>query len=192
MDTDTHLDWQDGAKLLGVGVFLLVLGVVVVAAIPQLVGADHSYVVQSSSMSPSIDAGAVVFVSDAPTDQISTGDVITYRDSGPDGEIRRVTHRVIAVEQTDGGPQFQTKGDANEDPDPGRVSASQVVGVVQFDVPLVGYLLSILRSPVGIVALVVLPAIALGISEVRVLLSATRTDEDEPEETGSGQTEAES
>ena len=187
------IDWRRAATLVAIAAFVFILGVFVVAAVPQLVGADHSFVVQSDSMSPAIDAGAVVFVSDVPADEISDGDVITYRDSGPDGETRRVTHRVIAVERADGQPQFQTKGDANEDPDPGRVSASQVVGVVNFDLPLVGYVLSILRSPMGIVALVVIPAIALGLSELRALLGAVRADgDDESEEIESEHTEGES
>ena len=177
------IDWRRGGKLLAILAFVLVLGVFVVAAVPQLVGADDSFVVQSDSMSPAIDAGAVVFVSEVPSEDISEGDVITYRDTGPDGETRRVTHRVIAVEQADGQVQFQTKGDANEDPDPGRVSAGQVVGVVQFDLPLIGYVLSILQSPFGIVALVVIPAIALGITELRALLADARTvDTDEKTE----------
>jgi signal peptidase len=178
------IDWRRGAKLLVIVAFVLVLGVFVVAAVPQLVGADHSFVVQSDSMSPAIDAGSVVFVSETVPSEISTGDVITYRDSGPDGKTRRVTHRVVAVEQVDGQRQFQTKGDANEDPDPGQIRASQVVGVVQFDLPLLGYVLSIIQSPIGIVGLIVLPAIALGISELRVLLRAARTDETDEEPEG--------
>jgi len=175
------INWRRGVTLVAIVAFVLVLGVFVVAAVPQLVGADHSYVVQSDSMSPAIDAGAVVFVSDVPADEIAEGDVITYRDSGPDGETRRVTHRVVAVEQADGGRQFQTRGDANEDPDPGRVSASQVVGVVQFDLPLVGYVLSILRTPLGIAALVVIPAIALAVSELRALFAGAWTESDDEE-----------
>jgi signal peptidase len=165
-------NWRRGAKLLAVAAFVLVLGAFVVAAVPQLVGANHSFVVQSSSMSPAIDAGSVVFVSETPPTEIAIGDVITFRDSGPDGETRRVTHRVVGVDDRGGQLQFSTKGDANEDPDPGEVSPSQLVGVVQFDLPLLGYLLSIIRSPIGIVGLVVIPAIALAILELRAMLAA--------------------
>ena len=165
-------------------VLLAVVGVFVATAVPQAVGADHSYVVLSDSMSPAIDAGAVVFVSETPAGEIEAGDIITFEQAGT-GSESRVTHRVVEVVESDGARQFRTKGDANEDPDPTLVTESQVVGVVQFHVPYVGYVTSFAQSKLGILALVVVPAVLLVVSELWDLATATTADESE-EPTGSG------
>lgn len=174
---------------LAVAAFLLVLTVVGVAAVPQVIGAKGSYVVLSSSMSPTIDAGDVVVVRDADPSAIETGDVITYR--SPTDADRRVTHRVVAVQSWDGGPAFRTKGDANEEADAALVPAENVVGVVWFHIPLVGYLLQFASSTVGIALLVVVPAVLLVVTELRDLYRAatTVTDEERATETPPGQRE---
>jgi|AntRauTorcE11897_2_1112592.scaffolds.fasta_scaffold47521_1 signal peptidase len=158
--------------VLAVIIFLFVAG-----AVPQLVGADNSYVVQSDSMSPAIDAGDVVFVYDTAPDYIAKGDVITFEQAGA-GDSSRVTHRVVDVVEEDGERRFRTKGDANEDPDPSLVSPSEVIGVVQFHIPYMGYVTSFAQTRLGILALVVVPAVLLVVSEVWDLLSATKPTEE--------------
>ncbi|WEL20377.1 signal peptidase I [Halorhabdus sp. BNX81] len=145
--------------------FLLVFGAVFVTTVPQLAGADHSYVVLSDSMSPSIDAGSVVFVSEVPTDSIEEGNVITYVASENADGTTRITHRVVDVETADGNRQFRTKGDANDEPDGQLVAASAVIGTVQFHIPLLGYVLNFASSTTGVIALVIVPAVLLGVSE---------------------------
>jgi len=162
----------------GLVALALVVFVFVATAVPQLVGADHSYVVQSSSMSPSISAGSVVFVEDASPESISEGDVITFSRT-VDGRTDRITHRVVDVRRNDGQPYFQTKGDANEEPDAELAPARQVVGTVSFDVPLVGYVVSFLQTGTGIVTLIVVPAIVLLVLEARDLLAGTSHDDEE-------------
>lgn len=158
-----------GFIALAVVVFLFVAG-----AVPALVGAEASYVVQSDSMSPAIDAGDVVFVYETPPEQISEGDVVTFEQAGA-GDSDRVTHRVVEVVEGDGERQFRTKGDANESPDPSPVSPSQVIGVVGFHVPYMGYVTAFAQSGLGVVALVVVPAVLLVVLEVRDLLRSTES-----------------
>lgn len=180
------IDWRRSGKLLGVVVFLAVLAVFVTAAVPQTVGADASYVVLSDSMSPSIDAGAVVYVAEVSPQDIETGDVVTYLDS-EGGETRRVTHRVVEVVERDGQRRFRTQGDANEEPDPGLVRPSDVTGVVQFDIPLVGYGINLARSPLGIVALVVVPAGLLVLTELWDLYGSLGAEQTERDQEGGEQ-----
>ena len=159
--------------LLGLFVLIGIIGIFVASAVPQTVGADESYVVLSDSMSPSIGAGAVVFVSAVPTDQIQTGDVITFQ--AGDSQNAPVTHRVVGIETADGERSFQTKGDANEDPDPDRVPQSAVIGEVSFHVPLIGYVVTFAETDLGLVLLVVIPAGVLALTEIRDLLRAPHT-----------------
>ncbi|MFB6074704.1 MAG: signal peptidase I [Haloarculaceae archaeon] len=154
--------WRRALSLAGAVVLLLVVALFVAVAVPGAAGADESYVVLSDSMSPAIGAGSVVFVSNVPPAQITEGDVITFRQSGG----TRVTHRVIEVIDDGDGWQFRTKGDANEDPDPGVVAGDQVIGTVSFHVPLIGYVVEFANSGAGTVALVVVPAVLLVVSEL--------------------------
>lgn len=129
----------------------------VVFAIPQTIGAEESFVVLSGSMEPTLSPGDVVIVdASAP---ITAGDVITYTTGS--GAVP-TTHRVTAV-LADG---YQTKGDANENVDQGVVAADAVIGRVVLTVPLVGHILLWANTGGGFLALVVLPFVALGLSEL--------------------------
>jgi len=167
------IDWHRAAHAVGLAAGLAVVCLFVAIAFPVAAGADHSYVVLSDSMSPAIEAGDVVFVSEVPADRIGEGDVVTYR-----GDGGRVTHRVVEVVETDSGPRFRTKGDANEAPDPALVEPTQVVGVVRFHVPLAGHVILFAQSGLGVLALVVVPAVLLIALEVRDLLAGSPGDDD--------------
>jgi signal peptidase len=176
-------------KLAGVLVVVAALPFVVFA-VPQLVGASHSYVVMSSSMSPAIGAGDVVFVEDVDTDAVEVGDVITFE---PESGVLashgdRVTHRVTAVDEREDGVYFQTAGDANDSPDEVMVPAENVVGRVSFSLPLVGWAIVFAGTRLGIALLVVVPATALATLEVRDLWRSHRSREVTSQ---TGQTETE-
>jgi signal peptidase len=162
-----------GRKLLSVGIVVALavgLAITVVVAFPQLVGAEHSYVVISDSMSPTIDTGDVVIVRETATESIDRGDVITFRRSE-----RRITHRVVEVVENDGSRAFRTKGDANEVADRSLVSAEHVVGRVWFHLPYVGYAMVFASSKEGLLALVIVPATLLVVSESYVLARTVHT-----------------
>lgn len=140
----------------------------VLYAVPQLAGASHSYVVLSDSMSPTIDAGDVVFVADRPTTEIDEGDVITFEsaDLAVGSESSLVTHRVVEVVEEGSERAFRTKGDANEEADTNLVSADSVVGAVTFHLPYVGYVVAFAGTRLGTVLFLVVPAVLLGGSEL--------------------------
>lgn len=156
--------WDRALHAAGLTVLVAVVAVFVVVAVPQVVGADHSFVVLSSSMEPAIDAGDVIVVRSVPADAVETGDVVTFDDGG-----QRTTHRVVAVEESGGEPAFHTKGDANEDADLGLVTADELVGEVRFTVPLAGYVVLFANTKLGALTLLVVPAVLLVASEVRRL-----------------------
>ncbi|RJX48212.1 signal peptidase I [Halonotius pteroides] len=129
----------------------------VVFALPEVVGADESYVVLSGSMEPTLSPGDVVIVDATAT--VGVGDIITY----DTGDQVPTTHRVI--DERDGG--YQTKGDANENVDSGLVAFESVIGRTIITIPFVGYVILWANSPVGYVLLVVIPLVLLGVSELR-------------------------
>lgn len=152
------------AKTLGAVVFVAIVAAFLVTAVPGVVGADHSFVVRSSSMAPAISAGDVVIVETVPPETISEGDVVTFRSSGTANN--RVTHRVVEVVGSAGAREFVTKGDANAIPDDERVQPGDVIGAVTFTIPLIGYVVTFANSDVGLVALVIVPALLLVGSEL--------------------------
>ena len=90
-------------------------------------------------------------------EDIRLGDVVTVR--ADNGVL--VTHRVVRMADLPAGLHLELKGDANETPDPVLVDASRVVGRVDYVVPGAGYLLSMLTTWTGVLAVVALFAAAL-------------------------------
>ncbi|MFC7165995.1 signal peptidase I [Halospeciosus flavus] len=144
----------------------------VVYAVPATVGAQQSYVVLSGSMEPAISVGDVVLVSEV-TDPaaLAVGDVITFSRGGD----VPITHRITDIVQTENGLVFETKGDANEDADPGTVASSQVIGLVVFTIPFIGYVVEFVGTTTGFLILVVAPFALLAVLELRDWV-ATRRD----------------
>lgn len=136
---------------------LLAVLLIMIQAFPQTVGADHSLTVLSGSMEPTIGTGSVVFVTEVPPDTIEEGDVITYRDEG--GNL--VTHRVIEKKEAVTTFRLITKGDANENRDIEPVLTNQIVGVVMFHIPYLGYLVQFSNTSVGWAVLVLVPMVLL-------------------------------
>jgi len=110
-------------------------------------------VVQSGSMSPSIKVGDLVITSPQHA-EVQVGDVICFRSGGV-----LVCHRVVSIDETN--ETIVTKGDANEDPDPSPVSYDDVMGTVVLNIPLLGYVISFLRSPFGWALIILLAFLAL-------------------------------
>jgi len=115
--------------------------------------------IEGGSMSPSIPAGSIAAVQPVNTSDLKVGDVIAYRSNGEQRTF--VTHRVSYIIHENESLYFQTAGDANEKPDANHIAASQVMGAVNFHIPLAGYLLNFIKQPVGYGLLVCLPAIII-------------------------------
>jgi signal peptidase len=179
--------WRKVASVAGLVLLVVVVLPFVIYAVPQVVGADHSYVVLSGSMEPTISAGDVIIVNSVAASQIEQGDVITY------GGERPTTHRVVGVTQQDGGPAFRTQGDANENPDPGVVPASEVKGKVMtlggalFVIPYVGYVIQFVNTSIGFTLLFVIPFTLLVLLELRDVIFRSETSSDSDPADGGGE-----
>jgi signal peptidase len=168
--------WRTAANVMGVLVLVALVLPFVVYAVPQVVGADASYVVLSGSMEPTFGPGDVIVVEEVPPSTIAKDDVITFTRAN---ERTPTTHRVVEVVETEQGLAFRTEGDANEGPDPSLVPAAQVQGQVPtvggylFVIPLVGYVIRFAGTTTGIVTLLVAPLALLVLSEAYVLARST-------------------
>jgi signal peptidase I len=138
-------------RLLEIALLVFVVGAVGLAVAAQLAPASgHGlYAVRTGSMIPSIDVGTLVVATRVDAAEVRPGDVITFTV----GSGATLTHRVISVTPTDDGPVFATKGDANATADPVATRSDQLKGRIEWQLPLLGYLLAMLAMPSGIAAL---------------------------------------
>ena len=124
--------------------------------------------VQSQSMAPVLNIGDAVIIRPTIFETLRTGDIVTYRLQPGAAEI---THRIAIINaQT---KRFVAQGDANTDPD-GELSAAMVSGKVIAVAPHLGQVITLMRTPAGLIGLVYLPATALIVWEVRRLQVAWR------------------
>ncbi|WP_435332574.1 signal peptidase I [Haloarchaeobius sp. TZWWS8] len=159
-----------------VALLLLVALVVpfVIYSVPQVVGADQSYVVLTGSMEPAISPGDVVVVAKVSPAAVEVGDVIIFN---REGRSVPTTHRVIEIVETQSGERgFRTKGDANEDADSGVVTPAAFIGKISMTLPYVGYVVEFANSTTGFIALVLLPFALLILNELWSMFRIWRGD----------------
>jgi signal peptidase len=109
-------------------------------------------VVVSGSMEPTLHTGDVAVTKKIAPEDVRLGDVMTYR-----GEPGLVTHRIVGVDITPQGMFYQTKGDANLSEDSRPVPVDQIESRVVYRIPRVGFLVSFVGSPAGMLLLFVAP-----------------------------------
>ncbi len=107
-------------------------------------------VVLSGSMEPEISLDDLIFCKEE--DSYAVGDVVTYVRNGS-----MTTHRIVAR----GQEGFITKGDANNIEDAAPVPEDSILGRVVFAIPKVGLVLTYLKTPLGMLCLVVVGLILI-------------------------------
>jgi signal peptidase I len=145
--------WLQRALLGGALVLLLALGV-----LPRL-GLYRPVTVLSGSMRPTFSPGDMVLVAPEPVSAVRVGQVISYQ--VPVGVHQVETHRIVRILQGGAHPIVQTKGDANNWPDPWTArlegnTAWRLIAVL----PRLGYVVNWLRGrSVRTAAIVLAPAL---------------------------------
>jgi signal peptidase len=142
--------------------FAAVLAVALIA--PSFLGYG-SLTVLSGSMEPTLHVGDVVVERRVPPLALRVGDVVTFRDPANPGRL--YTHRVVSMSASEGSVAFVTRGDANTGVERWSIPEGGSVGRVEYRIPLLGYVTNRAGSRFGRFALIVLPALLLGLGEVR-------------------------
>jgi signal peptidase len=119
-------------------------------------------VVQSGSMLPEIKTGSIVLSIPRPYYQVN--EIITFQQKD-----QLVTHRLIEVTQREGQTWFQTKGDANDAADLEKVRPDQVVGKVVFSISGIGYVINLIKNPLGWALFIIAPATLLIYHELQTI-----------------------
>jgi signal peptidase len=134
--------------------------------------------VLSGSMEPAIHMGSVVIVK--PTTDYKIGDTITF---GLNTKTQiPTTHRIAEVRVQDGQTVYKTKGDANNAEDSKEILTKDIIGKVYFSVPYAGYVVDFIKKPIGLILVVVLPAIYIGFGEVMKIVKEIKKIKKKKEE----------
>jgi signal peptidase len=153
---------------------LLVAAFVLAAAVlvPRIAGATP-YTVLTGSMSPAYPPGTMVVARPVDAGDVGLGSVITFQLASGKPEV--ATHRVVAIASNpDGRVRFQTRGDANNGPDPTWVRPEQVRGKLWYAVPGLGRVSSLLTGGQRQRAVQVVAFLLVGYAGVMFLGAARR------------------
>ena len=137
----------------------------------SLAGDTYYEPVYTGSMEPAIPVGSVVVIKPVDPETLKVGDIICFQFSEPTS----ITHRIINI--TNEG--FITKGDANEDPDQWIVKKENVIGKAVFTIPFIGYIGYFVRTPIGFILLIIIPASLIIIIEIRNIAKELRKQKQE-------------
>ena len=127
------------AAVLGFGVYSINAERLLGNALPMPFGIGGA-VVLSGSMEPKLSAGDLLFV--IPSEQYEVDQIVVYQDGRS-----LVVHRLLRFEDD----KVITMGDANDiEDDP--VPLTAIKGRVVFVIPLIGYLVNLLKTPIGVLS----------------------------------------
>ncbi len=163
--------------------FLIITFIVVVLLVftrvqgktPQIFGYQFLRI-SSSSMEPRLQVGDIILskkIKDLNTLEI--GDIITYKGTQGSYSGKLITHEVVAKPDlhTDGKYYLQTKGVANDFPDP-EISELQVTGEMMCKLPVLSSLYRFFQTPWGLISILGILAI-LFINELMRLFSLIKS-----------------
>lgn len=149
-------------KLIEWIIFILLILILLLVASPLLPTKKYvsTHVVSTGSMEPTIKAGSVV-LSSLEIEEINRGDIIVF--TSPENEEITIVHRVMDIENN----EYFTKGDNNENDDDWTVFKDNIKGKVFLTIPYLGYAIEWMKTPLGFITILVLPALLLIISFIK-------------------------
>lgn len=160
---------MNGLKRMIEGVIVLYVGALLLIMMPAFLG-YQVFAVISGSMQPEIKAGSAVYVKWKPFEELTEGDIVTYRLNGT-----AVTHRMI--EKDSEQRQIKTKGDANEMADAKKIDSERIVGSVCFSLPYLGYLAILFQGPQEKAGLLLLFLCLFGLQTLLVQIRKRKGEE---------------
>jgi len=101
----------------------------------------------TNSMADKMPAGTLVVTKKVTSDQLETGDVISFYRQG-----ETVTHRIKKIITNKETRQFLTKGDANPTVDQSPVLETEIQGKVIYFLPKIGAWFLKIQQPRGLIA----------------------------------------
>jgi signal peptidase len=144
---------------------MVAMAAVALPVLPRLLG-WQTMIISTGSMEPTYPVGTLTLVQ--PIDASAVRERMPLVYVSPHSRADTVTHRVVEVVTIDGVNYFRTKGDANDSSDPALVPPEDVVGLVTYAIPYLGWAVNRLQgNPILFVGLIAIPALLTVAGEVR-------------------------
>jgi signal peptidase len=118
------------------------------------------FIEKTGSMFPAIKPGSVIFVQKTTSYKIN--DIITFQ-----SDPISTTHRIYKIVNRNGKDYFVTKGDRNDALDNYLISHENIIGKVKYTMPYLGFLLTFLKTKLGLYLFIFLPTLSIIIIEVK-------------------------
>lgn len=128
------------AAIIGLNVYSMSAASIAGNAVPMPFGVGAS-VVLSGSMEPKLSAGDLIFI--VEKDEYHPDEIVVFQE----GSIA-VAHRILSISEE----EVITQGDANNSED-APFHPKYIKGKVVFAIPYVGYLVYIVKTPLGTLAI---------------------------------------
>lgn len=136
------------AAIIGINVYSINATRLAGDSVPMPFGVGAA-VVLSGSMEPELSVGDLLLV--VEREDYSVGEVVVYQDGSS-----AVTHRIISIDEE----HAVTRGDANNAEDE-PISPKAIKGEVVAAIPLVGYAVNAIKTPVGTLCILALAVLLL-------------------------------
>jgi signal peptidase len=151
------------------GAILFIALLIIVSTFP-ITGNVKLLSVLSGSMEPTIHTGSVVVIK--PESSYKVGDVITFgKNTKTDVPT---THRIAEMKIISGEAVYKTKGDANNGEDSTETPQKEIIGKVLFSIPYLGYIVDFVKKPVGLMLVIVIPAVIIVYDELRKIATEVK------------------
>lgn len=127
-------------------------------------------VVKTNSMSPTFDAGDLIFIRKCDPDTLKEGDIICFH-TIIENEYALNTHRIEKIEESNGLRSYTTMGDNNKGiADSHVISNGDIVGKYTGHLKKAGTVMDFLSSSTGFLLVIVLPMLLFFIYQVYHLI----------------------
>ena len=137
-DKDEEIDRNYSKSTIIISIIPIILVIIIVYFISGYFK-YYALAIASGSMKPVFDRGSVVIIEQVNNkynnyEKLKEGEIIAYRT-----EKAIIVHRLIRIVNTDEDKFYYTKGDANKDEDDYLIKKENIIGIVRFNIPYIGY-----------------------------------------------------
>lgn len=170
----------------GIIIALLALTLLTVAmtkqtGAPIMVGGYGMMLVDGSQMGQTIPKQSAIVIQQVGISALKADDVIVVRDYNEKHSEMTVTTRISALNPTEEGLTFITRGDISDVDDSRLRTENDIYGKVVMVIPVLGKFLSFVKSPIGLATCVALPLALMLIIEIINLFRMSKSSEREEE-----------
>ncbi|NLC54458.1 MAG: signal peptidase I [Erysipelothrix sp.] len=129
------------------------------------------YAIISGSMEPAYPVGSLVYVQKVDVEEIEVNTPITFV---LNEDLVVATHRVVDIDKE--AKLFKTKGDANNSVDGKPVHFNNVLGVVKYSLPYLGYLSVYLKSRKGLIVMISLIIVVVISTLIKIVIDDNKNE----------------